>query len=114
MHRAPRDAQRLSGTNLDGSAVNRPGKDALDTLEDFLVSLALDAEDRNFNAEDFLLSDFHRQIRSSHVTHVDGCALLLDGREPAPLARKWPPIKQARANCFERRSKRRLDVVDTR
>src|SRR5512139_1459943 len=32
VHRAPGDAQRLPRTNLDGSAVNRPGKDALDTV----------------------------------------------------------------------------------
>src|SRR5450756_242966 len=32
VHRAPGDAQRLPGTNLDGRAVNRPGKDALDTI----------------------------------------------------------------------------------
>jgi hypothetical protein len=33
VHRGPRDAQRLPGTNLNGRAVNRPGKDALNTVE---------------------------------------------------------------------------------
>ncbi len=39
VHRAPRDAQRLPGTNLNGRAVNRPGKDALNTVEDLLVDV---------------------------------------------------------------------------
>ncbi len=42
VHRAWRDAQRLSGTNLNGRAVNRPGKDALNTVED-LVAVAVGA-----------------------------------------------------------------------
>jgi len=37
VHGASGDAQGLTGTNLDGRAVNRPGKDALDTVEDLLV-----------------------------------------------------------------------------
>ena len=41
VHRAAGDAQRLPGTNLDGRAVNRPGKDALDTVEDLLVGVVL-------------------------------------------------------------------------
>ena len=41
VHRASGDAQRLPGTNLDGLAVNRPGKDALDTVEDLLVGIVL-------------------------------------------------------------------------
>src|SRR5947208_16846192 len=41
VHRASGDAQRLPGTNLDGRAVNRPGKDALDTVEDLLVGIVL-------------------------------------------------------------------------
>jgi hypothetical protein len=40
-HGASGDAQRLPGTNLDGRAVNRPGKDALDTVEDILVGVVL-------------------------------------------------------------------------
>ena len=41
MQRTSGDAQRLSWTNLDGRAVNRPGKDAFDTIEDLLVSVVL-------------------------------------------------------------------------
>jgi len=41
VHRASGDAQRLAGTNLDGRAVHRPGKDALDTVEDLLVGVVL-------------------------------------------------------------------------
>src|SRR6266566_2634070 len=41
VHRASGDAQRLPGTNLDGRAVNRPGKDTLDTVEDLLVGVVL-------------------------------------------------------------------------
>jgi hypothetical protein len=41
VHRASGDAQRLPGTNLDGRAVNRPGKNALDTVEDLLVGVVL-------------------------------------------------------------------------
>jgi hypothetical protein len=41
VNRASGDAQRLPGTNLDGRAVNRPGKDALDTVEDLLVGVVL-------------------------------------------------------------------------
>jgi len=41
VHRASGNAQRLPGTNLDGSAVNRPGKDALDTVEDLLEGIIL-------------------------------------------------------------------------
>ena len=39
VHRASGDAQRLPGTNLDGRAVNRPGKDALDAVEHLLVGV---------------------------------------------------------------------------
>src|SRR5437667_9027531 len=38
---ASRNAQRLPGTNVDGRAVNRPGKDALDTVENLLVGIVL-------------------------------------------------------------------------
>ena len=41
VHRASGDAQRLPGTNLDGRAVNRPGKDAVDAIEDFLAGIVL-------------------------------------------------------------------------
>src|SRR3954470_4616961 len=41
VHRASGDAQRLPGTNLDGRAVNRPGKDALNTIEYLLVGIVL-------------------------------------------------------------------------
>ena len=41
VHRATGNAQRLSRTNLDGRSVNRPGKDALDTVEDLLVGIVL-------------------------------------------------------------------------
>ena len=41
VHSASGNAQRLPGTNLDGRAVNRPSKDALDTIEDLLVSIVL-------------------------------------------------------------------------
>src|SRR5438045_8861453 len=41
MHRTSGDAQRLPRTNLDGRAVNRPGKDALNTIERLLVGVVL-------------------------------------------------------------------------
>jgi len=41
VHRASGDAQRLPGTNLDGRAVYRPGKNSLDTIEDLLVGVVL-------------------------------------------------------------------------
>jgi len=41
VHSASGDAQRLPRTNLDGPAVNRPGKDALDAVEDLLVGVVL-------------------------------------------------------------------------
>src|SRR5450756_3152452 len=41
VHRASGDAQRFSGTHLDRRAVNRPGEDALDTVEDLLVGVVL-------------------------------------------------------------------------
>jgi len=41
VRRAPGDAQRLPGTNLDGRAVNPPGKNALDAIEDLLVGVVL-------------------------------------------------------------------------
>src|SRR5580704_4269836 len=41
VHCASGDAQRLPGTNLDGRAVNRPGKNSLDTIYDFLVGVVL-------------------------------------------------------------------------
>src|SRR5215472_1443545 len=41
VYRAARDTKRLPGTNLDGCAVNRPCKDALDTIDNLLVSVVL-------------------------------------------------------------------------
>jgi hypothetical protein len=41
VHRASGDAQRLSGTDLDWLAVNRPGKDAGDTVQHLLVCVVL-------------------------------------------------------------------------
>lgn len=41
MHSASGDAQRLPRTNLYGNAVNCPGKDPLNTVEDLLVSVVL-------------------------------------------------------------------------
>ncbi len=41
VHGTSGDAQRLSGANLDGRAVNRPGKDALDAVEYLLVCIVL-------------------------------------------------------------------------
>src|SRR5215471_18064462 len=41
VHRTSGDAQPLPRTNLDGRAVNRPGKDALDAVEDLLVCIVL-------------------------------------------------------------------------
>jgi hypothetical protein len=41
VHRPSGDAQRLPGANLDGRSVNRPGKYALDAIEDLLVSIVL-------------------------------------------------------------------------
>ena len=58
VHRASGDAQRLPGTNLDGRAVNRPGKDALNTVEYLLAGIVLVGwrrqllPDRDENLED--------------------------------------------------------------
>src|SRR5438067_11016101 len=41
VHRASRNAERLPRTNLDRRAVDRPRKDTLDTIEDFLVGIIL-------------------------------------------------------------------------
>src|SRR5512141_2403753 len=41
VHRASGDAKCLSGTNLDGLAINRPCKDALDAVEGLLVGVVL-------------------------------------------------------------------------
>ncbi len=48
VYRAAGDAQRLPGTNLDGRAVNRPGKDVPDTVENLLVSVVLVAGAASF------------------------------------------------------------------
>jgi hypothetical protein len=39
VNRASADTDRLPRANLDGCAVNRPGKDTLDTVDDLLVSV---------------------------------------------------------------------------
>lgn len=41
VYRTAGDAKCLPGTYLDGSAVNRPGKDASDTVEDLLIGVVL-------------------------------------------------------------------------
>lgn len=41
MHRTSWDTQRLSGTNLDGRAVNSPGQDTFDTIKNLLVGIIL-------------------------------------------------------------------------
>ena len=41
VHRASGDAQCLPGTNLNRFAINRPGEDALDTVEGLLVGVVL-------------------------------------------------------------------------
>ena len=41
VHRASWDEQRLPRPHLDGRAVNRPGQDALDTVDDLLVGVVL-------------------------------------------------------------------------
>jgi hypothetical protein len=48
VHRTSGDAQRLPGANLDGRSVNRPGKDALDAVENLLVSIVLVSRRRQF------------------------------------------------------------------
>src|SRR5579864_881654 len=74
VHRASRDAQRLPGINLDGRAVNRPGKDALDTVEDFLVGIVLVGRRCQF------LSD-----RDDNLEHRDASAGIIAGeQEPDP------------------------------
>jgi hypothetical protein len=39
VHRTSGDTQRLPGTNLDGRAAHRPGKDALDAIRCLLVGI---------------------------------------------------------------------------
>ena len=41
VHRPAGDAQSLARPNFDGRAFNRPGKDALDTVEGLLVGIIL-------------------------------------------------------------------------
>jgi hypothetical protein len=48
VHRASGNSQRLTGTNLDGRAVNRPGKEALDTIQHLLVGVVLVGWRRQF------------------------------------------------------------------
>ena len=70
MHRASGDAQRLPGTNFDGRAVNRPGKDALDTVKDLLVGIVLVGRRRQ------LLPN-----RDENLEHRDASAGIIAGEE---------------------------------
>src|SRR5271167_2842407 len=70
VHRASGDAQRLPGTNLDGRAINCPGKDALDTVENLLVGIVLVGRCRK------LLSD-----RDENLEHRDAAAGIITGEQ---------------------------------
>jgi len=70
VHRASGDAQRLPGTNLDGRAVNRPGKDALNTVEYLLVGIVLVGRRRK------LLPD-----RDENLEHRDASTGIIAGEE---------------------------------
>jgi len=70
VHRASGDAQRLPGTNLDGRAVNRPGKDTLDTVEDLFVGIVLVGRRRQ------LLPD-----RDENLEHRDASTGIIAGEE---------------------------------
>jgi len=70
VHRASGDSQRLPGTNLDGRPVNRPGKDALDTVEDLLVGIVL------VGGRCQLLPD-----RDENLEHRDASAGIIGGEE---------------------------------
>src|SRR5215472_8927269 len=76
VHRAAGNAQRLPGTNLDGRAVNRPGKDALDTVEDLLVGIVLVGWRRQ------LLPDRHKELKDR-----DTSAGIIAGEEESDLKR---------------------------
>src|SRR5215472_16130360 len=70
VHRTSGDAQHLPRTNLDGRAVNRPGKDALDAVEDLLVCIVLVGRRRQ------LLPD-----RDEHLEDRDASAGIVTGEE---------------------------------
>src|SRR3954468_15753245 len=70
VHRASGDAQRLPGTNLDGRAVNRPGKDALNTIEDLLEDIVL------VGRRCQLLPDWHENLE-----HRDASTGIIAGEE---------------------------------
>src|SRR5215472_16956766 len=76
VHRASGDAQCLPGTNLDGRAVNRPGKDALDSVEDFLIGIVLVGRRRQ------LLPDRHENLEDR-----DASAGIITGDEESDLER---------------------------
>ena len=51
VYRSAGNTQRLSGTNLDRCAVNRPGKDSLDAVEDLFVGVVLMSRSRQLLAK---------------------------------------------------------------
>ena len=59
---APGDAQRLSRTDPDGRAVDRPGEDALDAVEDLLVGIVHVGRRRQ------LLSGGDENLEHGHAT----------------------------------------------
>ena len=61
VHRASGDAQGLPGTNLDGRAVDRPGEDAFDAVEDLLVGIVLVGRRRK------LLPDGDENLEHGHA-----------------------------------------------
>ena len=70
VHGASGNAQHLSGTNLDGCAVYRPGKHALDAVEDLLVGVVLMGRRRQ------LLPD-----RDENLEHRDASAGIIAGKQ---------------------------------
>src|SRR5439155_18827767 len=48
VHRASGDTQCLPRTNLDRRAINRPGQDALDTVDNLLIGIVLVGRGANF------------------------------------------------------------------
>src|SRR5215472_4838815 len=76
VHRASGDAQRLPRTDLDRRAVDRPGKDALDTIENFLVGIVLVSRRRQ------LLPD-----RDEHLKHRHAAIGIIAGEEEPDFQR---------------------------
>ena len=70
VHRASGNAQRAPGTNFYGRAVNRPGKNALDTVDDLLVGIVLVGRRRQ------LLSN-----RDEKFEHGDASVGIIAGEE---------------------------------